>query len=148
MHPVKITSGYIRTFTLKGLDRETVRAPNNRVLLRFQNDNQLNCLRSILGNAVTIGQRVRRPRLFERVMFRPLNRLHVIFGRNSIQPVRLGRGDRSSRIDFIISDYDSQIVLYYDDYLLSINLDELVNRRNENIIDNEFIQYMLESNFD
>jgi hypothetical protein len=148
VNPVKMSSGFIRSLTLKGLQRATYKIPNKRMLLRFQDDNQLRCLRSIIGNSATIGQRLRRPKLFEKTILQPLTRLNVIIGRALQLPVRLRRGDRSSRIDFIISDYDSKIVVYYDDYLLSKEADELVNRQNQNIIDNEFIQFMIESNLE
>lgn len=148
VNPIVVTAGLIRCFTLKGLDRETFRAPNLIKLVRFQTNNQLQCLRSIVGNAVTIGQRVRRPRLFEREELRPQTVVHVILGRNEDVPVHLRRGDRSSRIDFVFSDYHSYVLIYFDDYQLSIDADELVNDQNEDIMENEFIQFMIATDFD
>ena len=139
--------GYCRPMTTKGIRRQTVRArrPKPSTMLRFENYDQLNCLRRILGNSITLGVRKRKPKLGESDIVQPLTTINIIIGNNGEAGNNNGRV--VTKIDFVNNLKDPHIMLYYDDYTFSRNSKKLVNRDDENIIENEFIKYMLISHF-
>jgi hypothetical protein len=131
--------------TTKGLKRSTLRE-NHKIkptMLRFETFNQLKCLRSILGNSVTIGVRKRRPKLHESDTLLPPTTLNIVVGKdeNNNQPTAL------TRIDFINNQKESHLIVLYDDYNLNHNATRLTNRDDNDIINNSFIKYMITRNF-
>ena len=139
--------GNIRTITTKGLKRNTVREKNKKkpTMLRFETNTQLKCLRSILGNSVTIGIRKRRPKLEESDTLLPPATLNIVVGNNADN--KKNQSLPLTRIDFINSQKDSHLIIFYDDYNLNHNATRLTNRDDNDIINNNFIKYMLSSNF-
>ncbi len=137
--------GNIRSMTTKGLKRHTLRENSKKkpTMLRFETFSQLKCLRSILGNSVTIGVRKRRPRLEDSDTLVPPTTLNIVVGKDdSNNPITV-----LTRIDFINSQKDSHFIILYDDYNLNHNAKRLANRDENDIIHNNFIKYMMDPNF-
>jgi hypothetical protein len=93
--------GRIRSLTLKGIKRETFRPEQKSLLLRFETERQLTCLRSILGDATTLGIRRRNPKLKCQDSFRPLSKLNVVLGSEQ-KMIPINKRANTSRIDFFI----------------------------------------------
>jgi hypothetical protein len=95
-------SGIIRCFTLKGVKQHTFWTPQYSSLLRFETEGQLECLRTILGDATTVGARMRRPKINTYNTPLPFTKLNVIVGSENQQlPIRID--SINDRIDFFLT---------------------------------------------
>ena len=142
---VEVPSHQYRSMLTQGIRRHTVRVKNKRqrtYMLRFESTQQLECLRNILGNTVTIGVRKRRPKIDASDTVRPSTILNVVAGRDNPDD-----NDCSvTRIDFVNNTHDAHILVLYEDYILNSNAKKLTNRDDKDIFNNQFIKYMLLSN--
>ena len=144
-----LSDGTVRCFTLKGMIRETMRTGPQRItsILRFQTESQLECLRKILGDATTIGIRMRRPKLYCKSIVQPNDTLNIIIGSELNRKAPFQINTNTSRIDFIKNDNnnDSYIFVKYENYKLSSNSKLLLNKKHENILNHAHVKYMMNS---
>jgi hypothetical protein len=141
-----LSDGTIRCFTLKGMIRETMRTGNEAsYILRFQTEDQLECLREILGDATTLGIRMRRPQLNVKTIIQPNTTMNIIIGSDMEQNSPFRINSNANRIDFIKNDNNSYIVVKYEGYKLSSNSKLLLNKKHQNIINHFHIKYMMDS---
>ncbi len=136
----KQSPGIIRSFTLKGGSRESYRVAQKISVLRFETPDQLKCLRGIFGDSITFaGIRKRRPKLnYPDEIMQPLTKLNVIIGSE------MNDENNTTYVDIFKCDYEYFICLYYDECIVSANGRRVTNQRTqENIIYNEYLDYML-----
>jgi hypothetical protein len=92
--------------------------PQYSSLLRFETEAQLQCLRNILGDATTVGVRMRRPKINSYNSLLTFTKLNVIVGSDN-QQIQIRKECFNDRIDFFFNDYDSYIAVSFDEYLVN-----------------------------
>jgi hypothetical protein len=131
----------IRATTMKGLRRVAFRVHWDACILRYETENQLSNLRSIIGIATTVGMQKRRPKLAlpDKITFN--DPFHLILGSNHVEVPMKIRTNRPG-IDIIYNKQQCLISVRYTKYIYN---DNFINNTNKNskISESVFVKDMM-----